>query len=121
MVRLNAPRCRGLSGSDTSRLGLPLNQPIVVMKHAMTTDDARQLLAQLAQEKAETISQPLQEIAALDSSFCVATPSIRDAVPTPVHCTLPSNDLTVLPRRASSQTTSSPTTSRGRSARRTRA
>lgn len=50
------------------------------MKDAPTTQSTGQLLKQLAKEKADTISQPLQEIASLDSSFCIATPSIRDAV-----------------------------------------
>lgn len=52
----------------------------MVMKHAMSTTDARQLLEQLARDKAESKLQPLHDIATLDSSFCVATPNIRDAV-----------------------------------------
>lgn len=65
------------------RLAAPLDKPLLVMKDAPTTQSTGQLLKQLADEKAETISQPLQEIASLDSSFCVATPSIRDAVSPP--------------------------------------
>ncbi|KAF8536228.1 hypothetical protein BDD12DRAFT_890821 [Trichophaea hybrida] len=59
--------------------GPPLNKPLLVMKDAPSTQSTGQLLKQLAEEKAETISQPLQEIASLDTSFCVATPAIRDA------------------------------------------
>lgn len=59
--------------------GLPLRKPVMVMKDAPGTRAMAELIKTLAGEKANTISQPLQEIASLDSSFCLATPSIRDA------------------------------------------
>jgi len=52
----------------------------MIMKNAPGTRETAQLMKKLAEEKADIASQPLQEIASLDSSFCVATPSIRDAV-----------------------------------------
>jgi predicted house-cleaning NTP pyrophosphatase (Maf/HAM1 superfamily) len=52
----------------------------MVMKNAPSTKSTAELVKNLAEEKAATISQSLQEIVSLDSSFCVATPSIRDAV-----------------------------------------
>jgi hypothetical protein len=55
----------------------------MIMKNAPSTKATAELVKNLAEEKAATISQPLQEIVSLDSSFCVATPSIRYAVGAP--------------------------------------
>ncbi|KAI5846983.1 hypothetical protein BZA05DRAFT_406054 [Tricharina praecox] len=59
--------------------GLPLGTPLMIMKNAPSTRETAQLMKKLAEEKADIAVQPLQEIASLDSSFCVATPGIRDA------------------------------------------
>lgn len=73
--------------SDNTRIGLPLGKPLMVMKDAPGTRETARLIDKLAEEKADMAAQSLQEIASLDSSFCVATPGIRDAVwslPAPV-------------------------------------
>lgn len=52
----------------------------MVMKNAPSTESTGLLMRELAEEKAETMSTSLQEVASLDSSFCLAAPAIRDAV-----------------------------------------
>ncbi|KAI5811861.1 hypothetical protein BZA77DRAFT_270845 [Pyronema omphalodes] len=80
----------GISPEDDSRFLLSvagmepgdvngLNTPLMVMKNAPSTESTGLLMRELAEEKAETISTSLQEVASLDSSFCSAAPAVRDA------------------------------------------